>query len=412
MRITSSSKESGRLPREGHDRVLRIASALKEVKAAEWDSCANPPGLPYHPFTSHAFLSALEESGSAVPKTGWAPQHLLLEDDSGGLSAVMPLYLKGHSLGEYVFDHGWAEAFARIGGQYYPKLLSAVPFTPVTGRRLLVRPGTKPGEAEDILIAGALALAKRGGWSSLHVNFPTRAEWQKLISGECLAREGQQFHWTNEGYDRFEDFLAALSSRKRKQIRKERAEAFANGIAIRLLTGSDLTEAHWDAFFGFYIDTGSRKWGRPYLTRAFFSLIGERMAERVLLVLCERAGHPIAGALNFIGGDALYGRYWGAVEDHPFLHFEACYYQAIDFAIAHKLARVEAGAQGEHKLARGYRPVPTYSAHWIAEPGFRSAVARYLAAERAMVAEEIEALDAHAPFKKTKAFHMGDESEP
>jgi len=392
--------------------VLRIASALSEVDAGAWEACANPRGMPFHPFTSYPFLSALEDSGSAVAKTGWGAQHLLLEDDSGGLAAVMPLYLKGHSQGEYVFDHSWADAFMRVGGQYYPKLLSAVPFTPVTGRRLLLRPDAKPCEAEDVLIAGAIALAKRGGWSSVHVNFPTKAEWDRLAGSGCLAREGQQFHWTNDGYSCFEDFLAALASRKRKQIRKERAEALANGITIRWLTGRDLKETHWDAFFSFYMDTGNRKWGRPYLTRRFFSLIGERMAEHTLLILCERAGRPIAGALNFIGGDALYGRYWGAIEDHPCLHFEACYYQAIDFAIAHKLARVEAGAQGEHKLARGYRPVPTYSAHWIAEPGFRDAVARYLVSERRMVAAEIEALDAHAPFRKTSTAQMGDEREP
>jgi predicted N-acyltransferase len=392
--------------------VLRIASSLKGVDATAWDACANPPGAPYHPFTSHAFLLALEESASAVPSTGWAGQHLLLEDGAGGLSAVMPLYVKGHSQGEYVFDHGWADAFARIGGQYYPKLLSAIPFTPVTGRRLLLRGDAKAEEAEDVLIAGALALAKRGGFSSLHINFPTAPEWQRLTQGGCLAREGQQFHWTNEGYGCFEDFLAALASRKRKQIRKEREQALANGITLRWLTGRDLTEAHWDAFFAFYMDTGSRKWGRPYLTRRFFSLIGERMAARTLLILCERAGRPVAGALNFIGGDTLYGRYWGAIEDHPFLHFEACYYQAIDYAIQHKLTRVEAGAQGEHKLARGYRPVPTYSAHWIAEPAFRDAVARYLVSERRMVAAEIEELDAHAPFKKSNTAQMGDESEP
>ena len=392
--------------------MLRIASALSEVDAGAWEACANPRGMPFHPFTSYPFLSALEDSGSAVAKTGWGAQHLLLEDDSGGLAAVMPLYLKGHSQGEYVFDHSWADAFMRVGGQYYPKLLSAVPFTPVTGRRLLLRPDAKPCEAEDVLIAGAIALAKRGGWSSVHVNFPTKAEWDRLAGSGCLAREGQQFHWTNDGYSCFEDFLAALASRKRKQIRKERAEALANGITIRWLTGRDLKETHWDAFFSFYMDTGNRKWGRPYLTRRFFSLIGERMAEHTLLILCERAGRPIAGALNFIGGDALYGRYWGAIEDHPCLHFEACYYQAIDFAIAHKLARVEAGAQGEHKLARGYRPVPTYSAHWIAEPGFRDAVARYLVSERRMVAAEIEALDAHAPFRKTSTAQMGDEREP
>ena len=381
--------------------MLRIVASLKDVKAADWDACANPAGEPYHPFLSHAFLLALEESNSAIPKTGWGAQHLLLEDGTGGLAGAMPLYLKGHSQGEYVFDHSWADAFERVGGRYYPKLLSAVPFTPVTGRRLLSRAGTDRAQVEDILIAGAVGLAKRGGVSSIHVNFPTLEEWERLHAGSFLARQGQQFHWTNEGYGSFDDFLHALASRKRKQLRKERLQALENGVTVRWLTGKDLTESHWDAFFGFYMDTGNRKWGRPYLTRSFFSLVGQSMADHILLILCERRGKPIAGALNFIGGDTLYGRYWGALEDHPFLHFEACYYQAIDFAIAHKLARVEAGAQGEHKLARGYRPVPTYSAHWIAEPHFRDAVARFVAAERHAVNEDIEALDAHAPFKKT-----------
>jgi predicted N-acyltransferase len=401
MRTTSSSKGSGpACENKGKDHVLRVTPSLKDVKPEDWDACANPPGAVYHPFVSHAFLYALEESRSAVPKTGWAGQHLLLEDGAGGLAAAMPLYLKGHSQGEYIFDHGWAEAFERVGGHYYPKLLSAVPFTPATGRRLLVRDGVEHGEAEDILIAGALALAKRGGFSSIHVNFTTQEECSRLSRSEFLIRESQQFHWTNEGYGTFEDFLDALASRKRKQIRRERQKALENGVTIRLLTGRDITEAHWDAFFAFYMDTGNRKWGRPYLTRSFFNLVGARMSERILLILCERNGKPIAGALNFIGGDTLYGRYWGAVEDHPCLHFEACYYQAIDFAIAHKLSRVEAGAQGEHKIARGYRPVPTLSAHWIAEPAFRDAVARFLMAERRAVAEDIELLDAQTPFKK------------
>lgn len=389
---------------------MRVARSMREIDAAAWDACANPPGQVYHPFISYAFLSALEESGSAVPKTGWGSQHLLLEDEAKGLAAVMPLYLKAHSQGEFVFDHGWAEAFMRAGGEYYPKLLSAVPFTPATGRRLLIHPQANRREAAEILTAGAIALTKRGGWSSLHANFLLEEDCAVLSANGFLRREGQQFHWTNDGFSSFEEFLNALASRKRKQLRKERRDALANGITIHLLTGRDITEAHWDAFFAFYIDTGNRKWGRPYLTRTFFSLIGQSMSEQVLLVLCERAGKPIAGALNFIGGDTLYGRYWGAIEDHPCLHFEACYYQAIDFAIARKLQRVEAGAQGEHKLARGYRPVTTLSAHWIADPSFRAAVERYLLAERQIVAQDIEALDAHAPFKKTDSADPSDEA--
>lgn len=392
--------------------VVRVASTLAEVDGAQWDACANPAGAPYHPFTSYAFLHALETSGSAVPDSGWGAQHLLVEDGDGALQAVMPLYLKNHSYGEYVFDHAWADAFERAGGRYYPKLLSAIPFTPATGRRFLVRADSDRSQCEDILTAGATTLAKRHHVSSVHVNFLTDEEWRHLGTRGFLLRQDQQFHWTNEGYGTFDDFLGALASRKRKQIKKERREALANGITIRALTGKDLRERDWDAFFRFYQDTGSRKWGSPYLTRMFFSLVGEAMSEHVLLILCERDGRPIAGALNFIGGDTLYGRNWGCIEDHPFLHFEACYYQAIDFAIARGLSRVEAGAQGAHKLARGYRPVATLSAHWIGEPQFRAAVARYLERERRAVAEGIAALDAHAPFRKDKAsleeFEDGD----
>lgn len=411
MRTTSSSKASGPRSSAAREARLRIVSRLADIDASKWDACANPTGRPYHPFTTHAFLSALEESGSAAPETGWAPQHLLLEDDEG-LAACMPLYVKGHSYGEYVFDHAWAEAFHRAGGRYYPKLLSAVPFTPATGRRLLVRADVEADKARDRLVAGARALAEHHHLSSLHLNFITREEWRHLGAQGFLLREDQQFHWLNEGYQTFDDFLGALTARHRKQIKRERRAVREAGITVRWLTGPDLTEAHWDAFFRFYMDTGGRKWGRPYLTRAFFSMVGASMPERILLVMCERGGKPIAGALNFIGGDTLYGRYWGCVEDHAFLHFEACYYQAIAFAIAHGLSRVEAGAQGPHKLARGYLPVATLSAHWVIDSGFRAALSRYLAAERREVAEDRAFLAARAPFRRDRARPCPDDSAP
>ena len=374
--------------------VQRIAA----VPASEWDACARGAdsrgnaARPDNPFISHAFLHALEESGSATRATGWLPQHLVLEDAAGGISACMPCYLKSHSYGEYVFDHAWADAYERAGGSYYPKLQAAVPFTPVTGRRLLVRDGPDRTERQALLLQAAATLTDRLEASSLHVTFPTREECELAGSLGFLQRNDQQFHWRNEGYESFEDFLAALASRKRKAIRAERKRALEGGIEIERVTGSDLTEDHWDAFFAFYMDTGSRKWGSPYLTRTFFSLIGETMRDEILLVLAKRRGRAIAGALNFIGSDALYGRYWGALEEHPCLHFEVCYYQAIDFAIERKLARVEAGAQGAHKLARGYLPVQTYSAHWIRDPGLRRAIADYLKRERLAVAHEIALL--------------------
>jgi uncharacterized protein len=396
------SLREAELERGGKAAVVRIASRIAEVPAHDWDECAR--GLATrvdNPFICHAFLKALAESGSATRKTGWLPQHLLLEDDRGELAGCMPCYLKSHSLGEYVFDHGWAHAYARAGGSYYPKLQASVPFTPVTGKRLLVRPGAGAANCEAILLQAAVELTARLGVSSVHITFLTRVEWE--LAGELgfLQRTDQQFHWKNEGYQSFEDFLAAISSRKRKGIRKERREALLDGIEIEWVTGRDLTEAHWDAFFAFYMDTGSRKWGSPYLTRSCFSLFGQTMADQVLLVLAKRRGRYIAGALNFIGSDALYGRYWGGVEHHPYLHFEVCYYQAIEFAIAHKLARVEAGAQGAHKLARGYLPVETYSAHYIADPALRRAVADYLKRERLAVAREIALLNEESPYRQS-----------
>ncbi len=388
--------------------LLRTVTRLAEIPAADWNACArgaepiaSDPARLSNPFISHAFLRALEDSGSATRETGWLPQHLLLEDQSGALLACMPCYLKSHSQGEYVFDHGWADAYLRAGGRYYPKLQASVPFTPVTGKRLLVRACDNALDREALLLQAAVQVADRLGVSSLHVTFPTHDEWQLAGKMGLLQRTDQQFHWQNDSYRSFDDFLASLASRKRKAIRKERREALENGIEIEWVTGGDLTEAHLDAFFAFYIDTGSRKWGSPYLTRECFSLLGQTMAEQMLLILAKRAGRYIAGALNFIGADTLYGRYWGGVEEHPFLHFEVCYYQAIDFAIAHRLARVEAGAQGAHKLARGYLPSETYSAHYIADPALRRAVADYLKRERRAVAREIALLAEEAPFKRT-----------
>jgi predicted N-acyltransferase len=384
---------------------IRILPSIADVAPPAWDACANPAPCgtiktAYNPFISHAFLSALEASGSATARTGWQPQHLLAEGDDGSVAGAAPCYLKSHSRGEYVFDAGWAEAYERAGGSYYPKLQVSVPFTPATGRRLLVAPGETAQGVREGLAAGLIELAKLREASSVHVTFAPQDEWALLGEHGYLQRNDQQFHWENADYTSFDDFLSRLAARKRKAIRRERSGALENGIEVQWVTGSDLTESVWDAFFAFYMDTGSRKWGRPYLTREFYSLIGQNMADKVLLVLAKRAGRTIAGAINFIGGDTLYGRHWGAIEHHPFLHFELCYYQAIDFAIQHKLARVEAGAQGEHKLARGYMPVTTYSAHYIADPALRRAIADYLKRERAYVAAAGSELAAMGPFRK------------
>ncbi len=354
----------------------------------------------YNPFVAHAFLKCLEDAGCVGRRSGWVPQHLTVADPAGGLAGCMPAYVKTHSQGEYVFDHGWAEAYGRAGGQYYPKLQVAVPFSPVPGPRLLVKPGPQSERNARLLGAGAIELAKRLELSSVHVTFAQEAEWDLLAGLGYLKRTDQQFHWLNQGYATFDDFLGGLSSRKRKAIRKERTQATSAGLTIVHLQGPEITEAHWDAFFAFYMDTGSRKWGRPYLNRKFFSALGQTMSDRCLLIFAMRDRRPVAGALNLIGGDCLYGRYWGATEQHPCLHFEICYYQAIDYAIGHRLARVEAGAQGEHKLARGYMPAATYSAHWIADPGLRRAVARYLEEERRAVAEHREMLAEYGPYRK------------
>ncbi len=372
--------------------VARIVGDANAIAAADWIGCSGPG----NPFLQHDFFTALEELGSATPATGWQPVHLVIDDDAGRPAAIMPNYLKSHSQGEYVFDHNWADAWSRAGGRYYPKLQCCVPFTPATGARLLLRDSS----LAPALLGAAEALTVQNKLSSAHATFISPDEVAAFEAANWLIRIDQQFHWVNAGYGTFADFLADLSSRKRKAIRKEREGALEGGIEVDLLTGAAITEAHWDAFWEFYQDTGSRKWGRPYLTRKFFSLLGERMADRVLLAVARRGSRIIAGALNLIGDDCLYGRYWGCSEDVPFLHFELCYYQAIDWAIANGRARVEAGAQGSHKLARGYRPTPTYSAHFIPDPGFRKAVAQYLAAEREAVVDGIEALDEEGPFKK------------
>ena len=383
--------------------TVRIARRIAEVPDAEWDACARGESgseRPPNPFVSHAFLSALEDSGSATRDTGWLPQHLLFEDAQGRLLACMPCYLKGHSQGEYVFDHGWAEGYMRAGGDYYPKLQAAVPFSPVPGPRLLVRGETARIERQALLLEAGRTLTNELDVSSLHITFMSQDEWK--LAGELgyLQRTDRQFHWHNAGYETFDDFLGALASRKRKTIRRERRAALDEDIEIEWITGRDITEAHWDAFFTFYMDTGARKWGRPYLTREAFSRLGESMAGELLLVMAKRGGDYIAGALNVIGADTLYGRYWGALESHDFLHFEVCYYQAIDYAIAHGLARVEAGAQGEHKLARGYLPTETYSAHYIADARLRRAVADFLAQERHAVAEDAALLAAESPYRR------------
>ncbi|MGE0829090.1 MAG: GNAT family N-acetyltransferase [Hyphomonadaceae bacterium] len=374
--------------------IIETCGGLSALAPEAWDAVANPLGAAYDPFLSWAFLEALESSGCATRAKGWAPVHLLARE-GGRIVGALPLYLKSHSYGEYVFDHAWADELMRAGGRYYPKLQCAVPFTPATGRRLLA----EDARVQRALVGGALELAQRANASSLHITFCTESEAKTLGALGLMQRTGVQFHWTNEGFASFEDFLSALSSQKRKNIRKERARAQA-GVRIRAVGGREITERDWDFFFACYMDTGGRKWGAPYLNREFFQTVGERMAERIVLFLAEEDGAPIASALNFIGGDTLYGRYWGRLEEREFLHFELCYYQAIDYAITHGLARVEAGAQGEHKLARGYAPQATYSAHWIAHPGLRDAVANYLESERPAIAEEIEILDAHTPFKK------------
>lgn len=384
----------------------RILHDINELPAATWNALANPDDRPAHPFVRHEFLEALEASGSVGSDTGWQPFHLVLEPDpeqsvatptAAGPLGVVPLYLKSHSQGEYVFDYGWADALQRAGGQYYPKLQCSIPFTPATGPRLLA--GRADPEREALLLDACAQVAGEVGVSSLHMTFLEKPLWDLAGSRGYLQRIDQQFHWHNGGYQCFDDFLGELASKKRKNLKRERRDALANDIEIEWVTGSDLTEGHWDAFYRFYLDTGARKWGSPYLSREFFSRVSQSMPEDILLILCRRAGKYVAGALNFIGGDTLYGRNWGCTEHHPFLHFETCYYQAIDFAIDRGLKRVEAGAQGGHKVARGYLPQPTYSAHWIADERFRQAIDNYLEQERAHVSEDIGYVEERTPFR-------------
>jgi predicted N-acyltransferase len=382
--------------------TARIAGAASDVGAAAWTACANPENLSDpHPFTRYEFFAACEASGSATARTGWRPAHLVIESE-GRTVALLPTYLKNHSQGEYVFDSGWADALERAGGDYYPKLQACVPFTPVTGHRLLVAAGTDIDAGREALLATGATAVQQLKASSIHITFLTEEEWKAAGDAGYLLRTDQQFHWENRGYQNFDQFLSELSSSKRKNLRKERAAVREAGVEFDWLSGTDLKEAHWDTFFRFYMDTGGRKWGRPYLTRDFFSRVSATMAEQVVLILARRAGRYIAGALNFAGGGTLFGRNWGCTEFVPFLHFETCYYQAIDFAIARGLRKVEAGAQGAHKLLRGYMPTPTYSAHYIAHEGLRRAVDDYLRREREAVTEHIHELAGRGPFKKAR----------
>lgn len=385
------------MPSTSYTAIVHPSTA--SIPAAVWNALApSHDGRIDNPFLDHAFFRALEESGCATAETGWQAQHILVQDEKDAPLGLLPLFLKSHSMGEYVFDHGWANALERAGGHYYPKLQGSIPFTPVTAPKLLVPSGSL--DVQSALLQTAQQLARQRQASSVHLTFLPEAEADMAGSTDWLRRTDTQFHWHNQGFADFEDFLDTLASRKRKTIRRERRDALADGITIRWASGKDITEAHWDAFFDFYEDTGARKWGRPYLNRTFFSLLGQYMAESVVLILAYDGAAPIAGAINFRGRDRLYGRNWGALRDVPFLHFEVCYYQAIDYAIAHGLQVVEAGAQGEHKLARGYAPVTTHSAHWIAHPGLREAVAAYLEDERPAVEREQALLETFTPFRK------------
>ena len=383
------------------DLTATVHGATGDIPASTWNGVLpSTRGRPDNPFLDHAFFLALEKSGSAIKRTGWQPQHLLLTD-GGQVVGLMPLFLKSHSQGEYVFDHGWANAYERAGGRYYPKLQSAVPFTPVTAPKLLVPSGE--AALKRALLTAAENLAQRNGISSVHATFVPEAEAELARASGWLLRHDTQFHWHNEAYSSFEDFLATLSSRHRKVTRRERRDALCNGLTVKWLTGPELTEGIWDAFFEFYMDTGSRKWGRPYLNRTFFSLLSAAMADRIVLMFAYDGHRPVAGTLSFLGKDTLYGRYWGATREVPFLHFELCYYQAIDYAVAHGLKTVEAGAQGEHKLARGYAPATTRSVHWIGHEGMRHAVANFLEQERASVRQEQRVFETYTPFKRTDA---------
>ena len=375
--------------------TIKVVKSIDQVEAIEWDACAGSE----NPFVSHAFLNALEKSGAVDVESGWVPHHLIMVDQTDRLYGAAPIYLKSHSYGEYVFDHGWADAYERAGGRYYPKLIAAIPFTPVTGPRLLTRSDTETGEVEEALCAGMIEIANRYQLSSVHVTFAEQAHAACLERAGFVVRHSHQYHWMNRDYESFDAFLANLTSRKRKTIRKERQRIADAGITFKALTGPELTAGHWDTFYKFYADTYDRKWGVPYLNREFFEYVNETMAERLVLIMAYEEGHPIAGAFNLLGDDAIYGRNWGCSHRYKFLHFETCYYQAIDFAISHGLARVEAGTQGPHKIQRGYEPVQTFSAHWIRDSGFRDAVESFLKRERAMESEEMNYLTDHTPFR-------------
>lgn len=384
------------MPDAAETLAIRTLDAVNKVDRADWDRCAGPD----NPFVSWDFLNALEESGSVGAKAGWLPQHAALEDAGGNILGIAPMYLKNHSQGEYVFDYGWADAYERAGGRYYPKLIVAVPFTPVTGPRLLVPPGPRQEELQRTLIGALVQIAGKIGVTNLHITFPTPSEAALADDLGLLMRRAFQYHWHNDGYETFDDFLGALASRKRKGIRKERAAIAETGIAVQALTGDDLRSDHWDVFHRFYTDTYDRKWGYPYLTREFFQLLNERMADKVALMWADFDGEPVAAALNLIGSDALYGRNWGCAADIKYLHFETCYYQAIDFAIGRGLSRVEAGTQGPHKVQRGYLPVETWSAHWLADGGFREAVSDFLERERPAILHEMKIMAQHSPFRQ------------
>lgn len=388
------------MPDSDEQITVKVLTSISQVDAKDWDACAGPT----NPFVSHGFLNALEQSRSVDADKGWQPQHLIVEDDAGNIAACAPLYLKGHSYGEYIFDWGWAEAYERAGGNYYPKLQAAVPFTPATGPRLMVRQD-QPPETANVLIAGMVQLARNLEVSSLHITFPTEKEWDLLGDNGFLKRTSKQFHWENRGYETFDDFLGALSSRKRKAIKKERRQISEQGIQLYSLTGDDLKSHHWDKFYEFYIDTIDRKWGRPYLNREFFEILGDTLSNLAVLVFAEVDGQIIAGALNLRGTDTLFGRNWGCSSDYKFLHFEACYYQAIDFAIEHKMQWVEAGAQGPHKIQRGYLPRNVYSAHYIEDPNFKSAVERFVEQERDNVDYEIAQLMEYSPYRNEDGGH-------
>ena len=383
---------------DGREEVsIKVLDKISDIPSEDWDACAGQS----NPFVSHTFLYALEESGSVTSKTGWLPQHLLVHDEDEQIVACMPMYLKNHSYGEYIFDWGWAEAYNRAGGSYYPKLQAAIPFTPATGPRMLVKDGSSD-RYYQVLMSGMIQLAEKHKVSSLHITFPPKGQWDRLGASGFIKRTSKQFHWENRGYTDFDDFLSELTSRKRKAIKKERRQVQEQGIQLERLTGEKLTEDYWDVFYQYYLNTIDRKWGQSYLTREFFSILGDTMSDLAMLVIAQHNGKRVAGALNLIGSDTIFGRNWGCSEDFKFLHFEACYYQAIDFAIEHKLRWVEAGAQGPHKIQRGYLPREVYSAHWIADPKFREAVEQFIDQERREINYEIDGLMEYSPYRKAE----------